>query len=60
MVVNLAPEKYSTVDGYTVIDAGKDPKTMKNQALGAQQSIETNATNTTISDVAKYAGGSKK
>lgn len=58
--------KYADVAGYTAIklvdDEGRavDPKSMKNNALGVQQSVDTNATNINIHDTAKYTGGSKK
>lgn len=50
------------VDGYIHISgsAASNIKGLKNQALGSQQSIETNATTRKVQDVAKYSGGKKK
>ncbi len=51
---------YANIEGYQEISATADPKSMKNQALGSQQSMETNAENIHRQDTAKYSGSSKK
>ena len=52
-------KEYADVAGYVPVNAS-DPKSMKNAALGSQQSMETNQENIHIHDTAKYTGGSKK
>ena len=51
---------YANIEGYQAISATADPKSMKNQALGSQQSMETNTENIHRQDTAKYSGSSKK
>lgn len=58
----------SKIAGYSEIDLDIDPstgtfrniKSVKNQAQGSQQSVDTNAINQGYTDRAKYAGQSKK
>lgn len=61
-LVSAMNSQGASVEGYqTITGKVKDNiKTIKNQALGSQQSIETNAHTQKVHDVAKYSGGKKK
>ena len=59
-LANTLNATYGDVAGFRAVSATADPKSMKNQALGSQQAMETNATNIGIHDSAKYSGSSKK